>query len=73
MPMKKYKSQQIVTVLRQIEVEREREDHATSLPGCPDLGANVLPLADVMLSRGIPENIRSDKGPVFLAKELRCG
>ena len=28
-------------------------------------------LADVMLYRGIPENIRSDNGPEFVAKELR--
>jgi putative transposase len=28
-------------------------------------------LAEVMLSRGIPENIRSDNGPEFVAKELR--
>ena len=28
-------------------------------------------LADVMLWRGIPENIRSDNGPEFVAKELR--
>ncbi len=28
-------------------------------------------LADVMLFRGIPENIRSDNGPKFVAKELR--
>ena len=27
-------------------------------------------LADVMLHRGIPENIRSDNGPEFVAKEL---
>jgi putative transposase len=28
-------------------------------------------LADVMLWRGIPENVRSDNGPEFVAKELR--
>ena len=28
-------------------------------------------LADVMLFRGIPENMRSDNGPEFVAKELR--
>ncbi len=28
-------------------------------------------LADVMLFRGIPENLRSDNGPEFVAKELR--
>ena len=30
-------------------------------------------LADAMLWRGIPENIQSDKGPEFAAKELRMG
>jgi len=30
-------------------------------------------LAEVMLWRGIPENLRSDNGPEFVAKELRKG
>jgi hypothetical protein len=34
MPMKRYKPEQIVALLRQIEVEMgEREDHSTSLQG----------------------------------------
>ena len=28
-------------------------------------------LAEVMLRRGIPENVRSDNGPEFVAQELR--
>ena len=28
-------------------------------------------LADVMVTRGIPEHLRSDNGPEFVAKELR--
>lgn len=37
------------------------------------LGSNEVmeTLADVMLRRGIPERIRSDNGPEFVAKELR--
>ncbi len=37
------------------------------------LGSNevIETLAEVMLWRGIPENIRSDHGPEFVAKELR--
>ena len=37
------------------------------------LGSNevIETIADVMLWRGIPENVRSDNGPEFVAKELR--
>ena len=28
-------------------------------------------LADVMVSKGVPEHIRSDNGPEFVAKDLR--
>ena len=31
----------------------------------------IKTLADLMLWRGIPENVRSDNGPEFVAKELR--
>ena len=31
----------------------------------------IKALADVMLYRGIPENIRSNNGPEFVAEELR--
>ncbi len=46
MPMKKYKPEQIVTLLRQIEVEiaNERKDHSASLQGNPDHRADLLPL-----------------------------
>jgi len=30
-------------------------------------------LADVMVMKGIPEHLRSDNGPEFVAKELRKG
>jgi hypothetical protein len=47
MPMKKYKPEQIVTLLRQIEVEiGQRKDHRTSLPRSTDHCADVLPLAE---------------------------
>ena len=36
--------------------------------GCPDV---IETLSDVMLWRGIPEPIRSDNGPEFLARDLR--
>ena len=29
-------------------------------------------LADVMVSKGVPEHIRSDNGPEFVARNLRC-
>ena len=39
----------------------------------PELGRYevIEALADVMLFRGIPENIRSDNGSEFVAEELR--
>jgi hypothetical protein len=45
--VKKYTPEQIVTLLRQIEVEiANGKDHPTSLPGRRDHGADVLPLEE---------------------------
>ena len=47
MPMKKHKPEQIVALLRQIEVEiAKREGHTTSLQGSRDHGSDVLPLEE---------------------------
>ncbi len=32
----------------------------------------ILALADLFLQRGLPEHIRSDNGPEFIASKLRC-
>ena len=37
----------------------------------PNANEVIEALADVMLWRGVPENIRSDNGPEFVAAELR--
>ena len=45
MSAKRYKPEQVVNILRQIE-ECQWEDHAASLPGCSDHGADVLSLEE---------------------------
>ena len=44
---------------------------ASSTKGGVNAEINVTPMADVMLVRGIPEYLRSDNGPEFVARELR--
>jgi hypothetical protein len=47
MPMKKHKPEQIVALLRQIEVEiANGEEHTTSLQGSGDHRSDVLPLEE---------------------------
>ena len=47
MSTKRYKPEQVVNLLRQNRSgDCQREDHAASLPGCSDHGADVLSLAE---------------------------
>jgi hypothetical protein len=109
MPMKKYKPEQIVTLLRQVEVElangkttpqackeaeitaqtyyrwrkefgglkldqaKRLKEQCLAIRVARRLGRYevIEALADVMLYRGVPENIRSDNGPEFVAEEVR--
>jgi hypothetical protein len=50
MPMKRFKPEQLVTPLRQIEVgDCPWQDHAPSLPRCANHDADVQPLARVQM------------------------
>ena len=77
MPNQRYKAEQIVTLLRQIEVgiangkTNTRERLAIRVARRLGSYEVIEVLADVMLWRGVPENIRSDSGPEFVAGELR--
>jgi hypothetical protein len=46
MPIKRYKPEQIVTMLRQIEVSIANGNHPTSLQRSRDHNPDVLPLAE---------------------------
>ncbi len=45
MPKKRFSAEQIVTVLRQIEVGMAQEDGAGCVPGSWDIATKLLPLA----------------------------
>ena len=66
------KAEQIVTMLRQIEVSIANGKTTPQACKEAEITLQVIEvLADVMLVRGIPEHIRPDNGPEFIAGELR--
>src|ERR1700733_9043530 len=59
--------------LRMLVVVDEYARECLAIRGARKLGSHevIERLAELMLGRGIPEHIRSDNGPEFVAQELR--
>jgi len=69
MPSRRYKPEQIVTLLRQIEGDSEREDHSAGLLGSADHRADLLPL-EKRVRRAEVGSSKADEGVGAREREI---